>query len=267
MGNLELLANAIAYIETHIQEELRTDDIANGCYCSKSTLEKLFRNVNHISVRDYMIRRRMSLAARKLVQNKDISILDVALTYGYGSPETFCRAFQQVWNCKPSDFRKTRRMSDLFPRMNCPLENGDDYMSERRNFEISELYDLFCERKNCYFVCCDIKCLIPINEISHKAGDLAILKSLQRMNDTAGPNDIVFRIGGDEFAMLTDSEDVSYVERIAEKIRKKNGQSFTYQDKEIPLSLYVGIVKLELKTVRYDELFCGLHHALKGAKF
>lgn len=267
MDNLELLTNAISYIEMHIQDDLKTEDIAKACYCSKSTLDKLFRNVNRISVRDYLIRRRMTLAARLLVENQEISIIDTALAYGYGSPEAFTRAFQQVFCCKPSEYRKEKKITDLFPRMDGPLENGDEYLNDRRHFEISQLYDLFCERRNCYFIVCDVKSLGPINEISRKAGDLAILESLSRLNQAAGPEDIVFRIGGDEFAMLTCSEDISYAQGIAEKIRQKNGQTFDYEDKKLPLSLYAGVTKPELHHMKYDELFCKLHKALYDVKF
>lgn len=90
-------------------------------------------------------------------------------------------------------------------------------MRERKRVDISELYDLFVSRRDCFFVCCDIKSLIPINEISYKAGDMAILETMQRMCDAAGEEDIVFRIGADEFVMLTDSKDEKYAEAAAKK--------------------------------------------------
>ena len=139
-------------------------------------------------------------------------------------------------------------------------------MSNRRNVDISELYDLFKERRDCYFVCVDIKHLVPINEISHKAGDLAILESLNRMNQAAGEDDIVFRIGGDEFCMLTNSEDAVYAEEKAAKIRACNGDTFDYEDKKIPLSLHVVVTKSDSKNVRYNELFEKLHMAIKDCK-
>ena len=150
MDKLEILAEALEYMEQHLEEDIRTEDIAGACYCSKSTLEKLFRFVNHISVRDYLIRRRMTKAAGLLVGYPEVSILDAALKFGYSSHEAFTRAFRQVWNCSPSEYRMRSRTSELFPRLYTPLESGDVYMRSRRNFDISELYDLFQSRKNCY---------------------------------------------------------------------------------------------------------------------
>lgn len=136
----------------------------------------------------------------------------------------------------------------------------------RTKFDISELYDLFQTRSDCYFVCCDIKHLVPINEISRKAGDLAINESLRRMEEAAGENDIVFRIGGDEFVILTDSPDEDNARRKMEKITAKNGEPVIFEGREIPLSLHSCIVRLGRKTDRYNELFTALWEALNESK-
>ncbi len=136
----------------------------------------------------------------------------------------------------------------------------------KKTFDISELYDLFRERKDCCFVVCDIKNLVPINEISIKAGDLAIVTAMRRMSEAAGPDDLVFRIGGDEFCMLTASEDKAYADGIAEAILKHNNEPISMDGRDIPLSLYAGSVKLDLSQVKYDALFTGLHQALQDVK-
>ena len=127
MQNIELLMLALEYIEVHLSDELKTEDIASACFCSKSTLEKLFRNVHNISVHEYIIRRRMMLAAKKLSMQPKLPILDVALEYGYSTHESFARAFEQIWNCKPSEFRTTK-YTELFPRLSVPPKKGEDYM-------------------------------------------------------------------------------------------------------------------------------------------
>lgn len=266
MNNMELLANSLEYMEKHLGDDLKTEDVARACYCSKSTLEKLFRCVNNITIREYLVQRRMTMAARTIVERTDIGILEIALQYGYGSNEAFTRAFKQVWNCKPSEFRSNVRYSELFPRLHIPLEDGDDYMKERKHVDISELYDLFISRKDCYFVCCDIKSLLPINAISRKAGDLAILEAMNRMNEAAGAEDIVFRIGGDEFALLTNSEDKAYAMAVADKIKSYNGQTFVYEEREIPLSMYAAVAKFEKSFLKYNELFTELHSVIKESK-
>lgn len=66
MSNLALLTEALEFMENHISDEIKTEDIAKECHCSKSALEKMFRCVNGISVHDYLVRRRMMRAARQL---------------------------------------------------------------------------------------------------------------------------------------------------------------------------------------------------------
>ena len=124
----------------------------------------------------------------------------------------------------------------------------------RRTVDISELYDFFKSCKDCWFVCGDIVHLIPINEISHKAGDAAIAEALRRMESVCGSEDVVFRIGGDEFALLTNSRDQAYAETLKEKILAMNEQPIQFEGQNIPLSLYANTVKIEDKTVRYAEM-------------
>lgn len=265
MNKMELLTAAFEYIESNLSSEIKTEDVAKACYCSKAALEKLFRCLNHMSVHDYVIRRRMTLAARMLREKPEVNVLEVALTYGYSTNESFSRAFKKVWDCNPSEFKENPRHFTLFPRLHTPLQYEGEGVT-RKNVDISELYELFQTRRNCFFICCDIDRLIPINEISHKAGDLAILEALYRMEEAAGDEDVIFRIGGDEFALLTGSEEADYAEKIAERIRGNNGKAFDYEGKAIPLSLYVAVTKFTSGKVRYHDLYEKLHNTIREIK-
>ena len=107
--------------------------------------------------------------------------------------------------------------------------------------------------------------MISINEISHKAGDLAILEQMWRMSAASGENDIAFRIGGDEFCILTDSSEAEYAEQIADKIRRMNDQTFSYEDQKIPLFLHITTTSLK-ECNSYEEVFAGLHNAINNFK-
>ena len=260
-----LLADSLKMIEDTLGENLSTEEIASRCACSKSTLEKLFRYVYNRPVHEYVVQRRMMRAARLMETYPQMNLLEVAMECGYSSNEAFTRAFKGVWKVNPSAFRKESH-AELFPRFAPPTIKGDEFIMSKMKFDISELYDLFCERKNCYFVVCDIKSLVPINEISRKAGDLAIVTAMQRICDVAGPDDLVFRIGGDEFCMLTASEDAAYANQMAEAILKRNNECIQFEGQDIPLKLYAGTVKLDLAHMKYDALFTGLHNALRDMK-
>lgn len=266
MNSLEIFANALDFIEGNLHNDLKTQDVANSCFCSKSVLEKIFRCVSHHSVHEYVVKRRMTIAARMIATNKDVNILDVAVDLGYSTNEAFSRAFKSIWNCNPSEFKNKKDIFQLFPRFYPPIQDGGIYMSERRHVDVSEMYDLFLQRKDCYFICCDIKAMEPINEISRKAGDLAILEAMNRMNHEAGYEDIVFRIGGDEFVMLTNCTNKEEALDICERIKSHNGQTFSFEDKDIPLHLHCGIFKFEGRTLRYRDLYDQLHFAILDTK-
>ena len=259
--NLELLIKALEYIENNLTQPLKTESIAEHLYCSKSTIEKLFRYVNNISIRDYIIRRRMSKASVEMVRNPEKSLLDIGVEYGYGSNEAFTRAFYGVWQVSPSEFRKNPSAFELFPGYRIERELLEDKkMTDRKKVDISELYDCIKERKGCFLILGDIKGLIPINEISRKAGDLAIITSLKRMEQAAGPEDIVFRIGGDEFVILTDSTDEAYAKKLCGEIVSHNDECISWDGNEIPLTLYVKAVRYEGgSALRYSDFFTMLH--------
>ena len=115
MENLQLLIGALEYIEDNLTEPIKTENIADHLYCSKSTIEKLFRYVNNISIRDYIIRRRMSKASKEIVTHPEKSLLEIGIEYGYGSSEAFSRAFYGVWQVSPSEFRNDPSRFELFP--------------------------------------------------------------------------------------------------------------------------------------------------------
>lgn len=102
---------------------------------------------------------------------------------------------------------------------------------------------------------CDIYHLIPINEISRKAGDLAISESIRRMESVCGDEDVVFRIGGDEFVLLTASRERDYAEGLQQKILAMNGELIPYKEADVPLKLYTDLVKVDAGNLKYAELF------------
>ncbi len=268
MQQIQILVRALDYIEGHLMEPIRTEEVAAACFCSKSSLEKVFKCLNSISVHDYVIRRKMTYAGRFLLEHRELTVLDVAVLLGYSGNEAFTRAFQSVWNDTPSQFRKKKKTTELFPRYAgyVQIGEGDAKNMMRKNIDVSELYDLFIERRGCYFVCMDIYDMVSFNEVSRKAGDLAILEAMHRAEDAAGEEDYVFRIGGDEFVVVTGSQDAEYAGAIKKKILAHNGESVVYENQELALSLYCTVVTLDGNEIKYKELFDKLHDAIHKIK-
>jgi len=267
MDSLNLIAGALFYIEANLTSEVKTEDIAGALYCSRSSLEKHFRYMTDLSIRDYCIRRRMTLAAREMTACPEKSLLDIAVTYGYGSHEAFTRAFRQVWHMSPSEYRKAPLKSTLFPAIRIEKEIMEDKtMREKRKPDISELYDCIKARRGSYVVGADIKGLAAINEIAAEAGDLVILEALRRLEGAAGEDDLVFRVGGDEFVLLTASTDERYAKGVIDAVQSRNWETVAYQGQDIPLNLHMTCFRLEEKPLKYSELFMEVQNRLKDAK-
>ena len=265
MKNFYILSDALDYIEAHLSDEVSQQDLAKACCCSVSSLQKLFRYALRISIADYVTRRRLTCCARELVLT-DRSVLEIAMDYGFNSAEVFTRAFTRVWGESPTRFRKNRRFYGICPKLelNENIAEGGPFM--RRKYDISELYDYLNERRGTWLAAFDIKELISINGISRKAGDLAILESLHRIQAAAEEDMLVIRVGGDEFVMATGLADEKKAAEITHRVTDRNGEPIMWEDREIPLFLYAGIHRIEDRNLRYSELFPAIQQVLDQSR-
>ena len=69
-----------------------------------------------ISVADYIRRRRLTLAAQELCNSSE-KIIDVALRYGYETPEAFTKAFRKQHGITPSEARKVNQNITSYSRL------------------------------------------------------------------------------------------------------------------------------------------------------
>lgn len=103
------------YIDNNLTESINTEDIANHLYCSESTIEKLFKFIYNMTIREYLIRRKMSQATIEMTSHSVRTVLDIEIHYGYGSNKAFTRAFYSVWQVSPSEFKKNPSNYEPFP--------------------------------------------------------------------------------------------------------------------------------------------------------
>lgn len=256
---LNSLTAALEFIENNLADEISQEDIARHVCCSLSGLQKLFRSVFHKSVGDYITRRRLTLAAREIQQNK-ASFLDIALKYGYGSAEAFTRAFTRVWGMTPSEYRRSWHFSGLTPRLDLPrkfMHEGELIMTHR--YDISELYDYIKSKQGTYILSFDTARLMEINDtFGHEAGDKVILECLHRIDRECADGMIMFRIGGDEFVMLTGLSEKTAVSELAHRILSHNGETVEHNGVDIPVNMRAGAVMLKTGKLSYSELFTEL---------
>ena len=99
----------------------------------------------------------------------------------------------------------------------------------------------------------------------HPAGDMAIAECLRRIDEAAEDDMFLMRIGGDEFVLITDLDDISKAEEIAEKILAFNEKTVRSGENDIPVSMQAGYVRIPEKgNVRYNDLFNSFMIAGRG---
>lgn len=107
------LNRTIAYIEEHLADEIRYEELAKLACCSVYHYQRMFACMAGVPLSEYIRRRRMSRAAVDLRAGE--KVVDVGLRYGYQSPTAFNRAFQAVHGITPSAVREEGAAVKSFP--------------------------------------------------------------------------------------------------------------------------------------------------------
>ena len=105
MNNTAVAKKIVDYIETHINEDLSLDKIANTFHYSKFYIARIFTKETKCTVYKYIQRRRLTLAAQKLVETEQ-PIVEIAYEAQYDSQQAFTLAFKQLYKCTPNIYRK-----------------------------------------------------------------------------------------------------------------------------------------------------------------
>ncbi|MNW25428.1 Transposon Tn10 TetD protein [compost metagenome] len=120
MDSLGQLNKALDYIEAKLTESVDYKEVARIACCSEYHFTRMFSFLAGVPLSEYIRRRRLTLAASEL-SGGDTRIIDVALKYGYTSPDSFTRAFQALHGITPSEARVHGQQLKAFPRMTFQL--------------------------------------------------------------------------------------------------------------------------------------------------
>jgi AraC-type DNA-binding domain-containing proteins len=110
---IEALQTAITYMEEHLLEEINYEDVAKQVHTSSYEFHRAFSFVTGLTANTYIRNRRLSLAGRELVET-DAKITDLAMKYGYETPESFTKAFTRFHGVAPKKARAEACKLTLF---------------------------------------------------------------------------------------------------------------------------------------------------------
>ncbi|MCZ8514420.1 GyrI-like domain-containing protein [Paenibacillus filicis] len=125
------MKDALELMESRMDEQLDIEDIAKAAYSSPFHFQRMFHMLTGVTVAEYIRKRRLTLAAQELAVSP-VRVLDVALKYGYDTPEAFSKAFRKVHGITPSAAREPGARLKAFPRISFHLSlKGDKEMDYR----------------------------------------------------------------------------------------------------------------------------------------
>ena len=137
---IESIRKAICYIEENITEDLSIEEIADRVNISPFYFQKGFGMLCGYSLSEYIKNRKLALAGSEVLST-DEKIIDIAIKYGYDSPDSFTKAFTRFHGVTPSAVRKKGAMVKSFValRIKFSLEGGyimDYKIVEKDEFKV-----------------------------------------------------------------------------------------------------------------------------------
>ena len=125
------MQKAIDYIEANLTEEIDYEKVAAESFSSSYHFQRVFSILCGYTLGEYIRLRRLSLAGAELVNGKE-KVIDIALKYGYDSPDSFAKAFQKFHGITPSQARADGSKLKSFSRLSIKISlEGGSIMNYR----------------------------------------------------------------------------------------------------------------------------------------
>lgn len=93
------------YIDEHLHEEIRLNDLANICNVSSRSITSHFKNALNMSVPEYITRERLR-ESRYLLTHTDFSISEISHHFRFSSQSYFTLVFRKAFGCTPQQYRR-----------------------------------------------------------------------------------------------------------------------------------------------------------------
>ena len=99
------IQTAVEYINRHITEDIRIDQICAACYLSKYHFCRLFKEKIGLTVMQYILKTRVTMA-KELLCKTDLSVTEISESCGFSSISYFSRAFKNETGISPLQYQK-----------------------------------------------------------------------------------------------------------------------------------------------------------------
>lgn len=131
---LESIRKTIQYLEDHLLDADDNYDVSKQVGISSFYLQKGFSIMTGYTMAEYVRNRRLYLSALEVIADKQ-KVIDIALKYGYDTPESFSKAFTRFHGVSPMQLKRdASKMHVFLPlKINITLQGGNemDYVIEQ----------------------------------------------------------------------------------------------------------------------------------------
>lgn len=102
------IENTRLYIQEHIQEDLRIEDLARNALMSTYHFIRVFKKETDMTPHEYIVSSRIRIAKILLLES-NLSVNDICYESGFSSASIFCAAFKKYVGITPTAYRKKAR--------------------------------------------------------------------------------------------------------------------------------------------------------------
>lgn len=97
--------NTIYYIDNHLCEDIKIEELAKEVYLNSSYLSSLFHKETGFTISEWILNKRIEEAAFLVLHEKS-NIADIAFFYHFSSQSYFVQCFKKVMGMTPGEYRK-----------------------------------------------------------------------------------------------------------------------------------------------------------------
>lgn len=105
----------LIHIQTHLDEEISLKALAENAHLSSYYFHRLFKSATGETPKEYTQRLRLEQSAFQILI-REATLLEIAISCGYRSHETFSRAFKRHFGITPRGFREQRHLLSEIPK-------------------------------------------------------------------------------------------------------------------------------------------------------
>ncbi|MGI6029150.1 MAG: effector binding domain-containing protein [Candidatus Heteroscillospira sp.] len=138
------IQRALDYTEANLTEEVDYEEAARQACSSAFHFQRVFTMLCGFTLGDYIRMRRLTLAACELQQTGH-KVIDIAMKYGYDTPESFSRAFARFHGLSPTEARRGGTVKS-FSRLSVKLILTGGNMMDYR-IVAKDAFTVICRKK------------------------------------------------------------------------------------------------------------------------